>query len=180
MNILILTEDAKGREPIRIIARKVLPSSIGIKVDFANKGDLLLPDKTRAKILPYLNQGYSKIIICVDTECTKVTEADIKKAEKGLFNQISISSIKYCAVVHALESWLASDKDIIKEWLKRDFSLPQTECTPKNFLKNEFKKAGKEYDYIRDNTRLAEKVDIGRISKANASFKKFIQALKDP
>ncbi|MBI4712999.1 MAG: DUF4276 family protein [Planctomycetes bacterium] len=184
MTIVIITEDNKGREPVYTLAKKILSQpNIRIKSDFASKGNLLDPEKAIAKMSPYLrDKDVSKIIVCVDTECTQTSPQKIQDTGRQVAKLISKPPVKYCPVVHALESWLASDPKPITKRLGKIFSLRQDECKPKDFLEQEFKKANKEdsYRYIRENSRIAEEVDITTIEGVNQSFKGFIKALKNP
>lgn len=178
--ILIYTEDEEGRSPVKILARKIV-SGINIKVKWTPKGDLLTnPRKTKARIDVVLakHADVSGIIICVDTECTSVSEQEIQNAEKKLSEMVEIP-VKYCAVVHSLEGWLASDKKMISRRIckeKFDFNAEQI-CKPKQYLENEFKKAGKDFNYITDNEKLATEADITAIANNNNSFQAFITAL---
>jgi hypothetical protein len=174
--ILIYTEDEKGREPVKILAKKITPN-VKVKVEWSSKGNLISNSrKTAAQINQHIsnNPDISKIIVCVDTECTQCTEEQIHNAG----NEVSVlvsKPVKYCPVVHALESWLASDPKPIETRLgNKKFSLPQTECNPKEYIKQKWS----DFDYIKHNTILAEEVNIDTIAKNNTSFKEFIQTIK--
>jgi hypothetical protein len=53
-------------------------------------------------------------------------------------------------------------------------------CKPKELLETVFKKANKEFDYMRDDPRLAQEIDIERLCQSSPSFCKFREAIEDP
>ena len=180
--ILIYTEDKEGQTTVRILARKIVTSQVKIETHWAAQGNLVTNiRKMAAKINLFIknNSNVSKVIVCVDTECRQRTEQEIINAGKEVAKQISIP-VQYCPVVHSLEGWLASDAKAIEDefGVKVSFNSDK-ECKPKNFLEQAFKRAGKKYDYIRHNSRLAGKVDINTIARNNPSFQGFIQTIKD-
>jgi hypothetical protein len=85
--------------------------------------------------------------------------------------------------VHALEGWLASDQEALRAVLgthPAPFPKPETACKPKELLATVFKKANREFDYMRDDPRIAQAVDIDRLCQSSPSFSQFRNAIEDP
>ncbi|MEK7450289.1 MAG: hypothetical protein AAB019_12505 [Planctomycetota bacterium] len=131
--ILIYTEDEKGRNPTEILAKKIAPNK-KIKVEWLSQGNLVV--NTR-KVVAKINQKISgnpdivKIIVCVDTECTQRTEKEINNAGKQVASNV-LKPVKYCPVVHALESWLTSDPKPIEKNLGENFLYLKQNAIPSN------------------------------------------------
>jgi hypothetical protein len=88
-------------------------------------------------------------------------------------------------VIHALEGWLLGDPDAIQSYLGSGMKAnikpsDSLRCKPKETPSNIFKRVGKDFDYIRDNPRIAELCDLDRISKRNKSFAHFMRVIEDP
>lgn len=177
-------------EPLRIIARRILGRQSGIIPRYKKRGDLLNKQKICSHIENDILQEHpdvSKIIVCIDSECT--SEKEMKSTLSRVANDIQKDfkklSVKYCLVVHAIEGWFLADAGNIKKYLgsPTGVSIPSSAtstCKPKKIMKDIFKKAGKEYIPYRDNRRIAEKADIAKMVKGNKSFAHFRDEIKDP
>ncbi|MEO0115781.1 MAG: DUF4276 family protein [candidate division WOR-3 bacterium] len=182
------TRPSSEERVITILARKIVPREVGITSRIINRGDLLNNErKVYACVNDMLqdNPDISKVIICVDSECTP--EEDIKnmvvKIEKNLTEKIGVP-IYYVVVVHALEAWLLADADNIKEHLKTREKISispsvVSECRPKEVLKGLYRKTGKDFIPMREYPQIAEKLNIAKM-RDNVSFSYFHNKVKDP
>ena len=152
----------------------------GTVVRQLRQGNMLKPDKIRGLVNQMISDkpGIKKIIICLDCECTREEEKQpkIKKAEKEL-QRMGLNPLpRYCLVVHALESWLATDSRALGSYLGKKIQLgwnPVSACHPKDCLKETFKREGRTFDNIKDNPRLAQSVNIQTLTEQNPSFAQF-------
>lgn len=164
----------------------ITPSKV---IRCAQRGDLFYDKKICGLIKSLLSQhpDISKVLICIDAECNSINKLkeSVKKIEKEIRISFKNIIIHYCIVVYALETWLATDHRAVSEYYKIDekkveknISIKiQKECNPKDFFK---KMLGNKFDYIRDDVKIAEKIDIKRISKRNDSFAYFKEMVLDP
>lgn len=143
----------------------------------------------RAYIIPLLKQhrDLSKIVICLDSECTDPGDINrrVKPIEKALTEFTLGPPIRYVVVVHALEGWLAADPDAVAQVLGANVSSqipPNLEgvCKPADLLSEVFEKYGREFRKTEHNTKIAEHADPTRITRRNASFQHFQDAIVDP
>jgi hypothetical protein len=82
-----------------------------------------------------------------------------------------------------LEGWLASDRRAVERVLgaePKTYPKPENECKPKELLATVFKKANKDFDYMRDDPQLAEVIDIESLCRSSPSFCEFRKAIEDP
>jgi hypothetical protein len=85
--------------------------------------------------------------------------------------------------VHALEGWLAADRQAMQKVLgvePSNYPTPEDDCKPKKPLETVFRKANKEFDYMRDDPRLAQEIEIERLCRSSPSFCEFRKAIEDP
>jgi len=190
VKITLFVEGPSDRDTLSILVKRILGEQISIipKVG-RGKGDLLNERKVSTQIRHIIRKhpDISKIIVCVDSDCTSAdeTEKEIKKVETAIKAGIQQKyPIYYVGVVHALEGWLLADPESIKEYLGprarvNIHSSSTLKCKPKELMRDIFRKSGKEFLPMRDNPRIAEKVDINRIAKNNESFTCFWKRVKD-
>ncbi len=187
MKIAIFIEEQSSKEPIKTFIHKILGQHAGIIDRVVKRGNLLNEEKVKAHInFLLIYHSISKIIVCVDSECTPEEEIEkiTNKIEKSLKAKIK-QPIYYITIVHAFEGWLLSDPDCIKKYLgpraKVNISPSASkECKPKEVMKDIFRKADKDYIHTLHNTEIAERANPERIMKSNKSFKKFYDVIKDP
>ena len=127
-------------------------------------------------------QEKSKIIICVDSECTdpSITERNLapcKRAVKGLS-----FVVHFLVVVHALETWLAADEKALRAILKtnKEIKIPgnlEMECRPVTILKDIYRKHRREFLKSKDDLIIAEHANPTQIAKRCSSFRRFQQIL---
>lgn len=189
MKIAIFIEEPSSQKAIQIFVRKILGERVGIVIRVKKRGDLLNKEKIKAYIendILLEHNDISKFIVCVDSECTpeeemtKLTckiEANLKSKVKQPFH--------YVIVTHAFEGWLLADPVCIKEYLgpRAKVKIPASaasECKPKEYLKDIFRKANKDFLYTVENARIADLSDPRRMIKNSTSFKKFYEIIKDP
>ena len=188
MKIAIFVED-KYYEPYRILARKIMGKQTGLEIRWKKRHDLLKYEKIYNYISCDILQEHpdiSKIIVCVDSECTPETETEkeIKKVENLLRKRIPVS-ISSVVVNHALEGWLLADTETIQSYMgsMAEVNIPSSathECRPKEVMKDIFRKANREFLPTRDNLYIAEKIDLQKVAKRNQSFARFQEQVKDP
>jgi hypothetical protein len=127
-----------------------------------------------------------KLFLCVDSECTSPADLEpvVGKVEKQL-GQIKPKP-RYILVVHALESWLMADERAVAQVLGpgakvKPVTNPEGICKPKRHLSAIFDKAGKDFDHVRDDPKIAKAVeDVNQIKQRCPSFAKFSEAVLDP
>jgi hypothetical protein len=129
----------------------------------------------------------SKIIICIDSECSDENEIGQKATdvEKRLEQMGLVTAPKYVVVVHALEGWLLADPGAIQTYLgsRTNINVSSSDpidCKPKKALSGIFRKAGKDFDYIRDDPGIAGLCDPACMSKNNKSFEYLKRVIEDP
>jgi hypothetical protein len=181
VTIVLFTEDGPTGEAIKILARKILSATgknLEIKRRQVNQGDIFKnPRKLAALIQLVSAKGKSKIIVCVDSECTdpSIIERNLepcKRAVKGLQ-----SVVHFVIVVHALETWLATDEEALRVILKADkkIKIPgnlENECRPGSILQEIFRKHGRKFIKSKDDLTIAEHADPAQIAQRCTSFKK--------
>ena len=131
----------------------------------------------------------SKIIICVDSECTDVeesrrqgTETEAKLREKG-----PRVPIRYVVVDHCLEGWLLHDQDAIRSVLGTHSGLslpgnPENECRLADLMRKLFAthRSTKPFKKTKDDKKIAAKLDIQVLQSSSPTFREFVAALRDP
>lgn len=182
MKIGIIVEGISDKRTIKTLAERILSSPVGIEIRQLPKGDLLKPDKVSSFIKYDLGRDpdISKIIICVDLE--DINENEVKQAENRLANIGPRVRVRYKIIVHALESWLLADAKALSQYLNTPSINISPSATndpnPKRILSEIFRKAGKEFNHVRDDPRIAELVDLNQMN-SNPSFAKFQKNLKN-
>jgi hypothetical protein len=189
MKIAIFIEEDSSKKLMRTFIHRILGKNVGIVERVKKQQDLLKEEKVEAYIkndilLEHLD--ISKIIICVDCECTPEEERleQTIKIEKNLKSKIG-QPLSYINIVHAIEGWLLSDSECIQEYLgsRVKVNIPPSaskECKPKDVMKDIFRKAGRSYLHTVHNAKIAELANPERMIKSNKSFKKFYDVIKDP
>jgi len=189
VKIAIFVEEPSSQKPIQIFVRKILGKKIGTVIRVKKRGDLLNKEKIEAYIKNDILLGHndiSKFIVCVDSECTPEEEMTklTCKIEANLKSKV-IQPFHYVIVTHAFEGWLLADPVCIQEYIgtSAKVKIPASaasECKPKEYLKDIFRKANKDFLYTVENARIADLSDPKRMIKRSTSFKKFYDVIKDP
>jgi hypothetical protein len=178
------------KQTIRILAEKLLSNRSprpGLQFRVLRRGDFFCATKISGhlKVLHQTRPDIGKVILCVDCECTPKediqprlsrVQEEVRRIHPSLNPTIVLK-------VHALEGWLASDPKALREVLgtePADYRKPENVCKPKELLATVFKKANKEFDYMRDDPRLAQEIDIERLCRSSPSFSEFRKAIEDP
>lgn len=181
------------KEVLPILIKKIYDTKKLIKPPLVKRcgqrGDLFDLKKVCGLIeyLLYQHSDIGKVVVCLDSECEPINKLkeSVERIEKEIKKSFKNIIIHYCMVVYALETWLGGDHVALAEYYKidkekvyKDISIKiQKECNPKDFLK---KVLGDKFDYIRDDIKIAEKIDIKKISKMNDSFLYFKKVVLDP
>lgn len=188
MKIALLVEGVSDSKTLSILIKKILGEKAGVLTRIVGQGNLLKARKVCADLKDILseNPDVSKILACLDSECT--SEQETKNLIKPVEKEVKISigeqyKFSYIVVVHALEGWLLADPDAITGYLgsKKKVKVPDSatlDCRPKEILKNIFKKAGKDFLNTVADPRIAERVDSDKMAKRNKSFARFLEYIK--
>ena len=191
MNIVLLVEGPSDANTLKFLVKKILGEQVNvITKPLRGRGNLLKAEKVLNHINTLLrrNPDVSKIIVCVDSECTPEdeTEREMKKVENSIRAKIPQKyPIHYIGVIHALEGWLLADPDSIREYLgtRVRVNIPSSatlDCKPKEVMRDIFRKADKGFRPTHDCPRIAEEIDIDKMVKNNKSFARFREKVKDP
>lgn len=188
MSIGLFVEGPTDKKVIPILVRKILAAPTGKIVSrVVPQGDLLNPRKIQSYIEKDLlleHRDLTRLIICRDSECTnpKQIEQDFRPVERELQRLKLKIPVRLCVVVHALESWLMSDAESLKNFLggARTLRIPKNSeslCKPKETLRKLFRKANRDYNPLRDYPKIAEMANVERIAQNNVSFDRFRKLL---
>ena len=190
MRIAIFVDGKSDKPTLDILAEKVLGNRSpkpGREFLLLPRGDFFSAPKVSAQ-LKFLHQTHpdiGKVILCLDCECTPAEDIQpqlTKVQEEVRHNHPSLNPTVVLKV-HALEGWLASDRKAVQEVLGAKpitYPKPENECKAKKLLERVFKKANKEFDYMRDDPRLAQEIDIESLCRSSPSFCEFRKAIEDP
>jgi hypothetical protein len=184
MTILLFVEGKSDQRTVPILIRKILGAKVKLLCRVAPRGDLF----SAKKIATYVrfnikSSDADKVIVLVDSECTSCedTQSELGNTEKQL-KRLKVKPLpQYCVVCHALEAWLGADLEALKHVAGKPVKLAENileACKPKEVLEETFRKAGKDFDYMRDDPRIAEKIDPKVVAKKNPSFAYFRSIIK--
>lgn len=192
MSIALFVEGKSDRDALTILIRKILAAKnqrqrvIPRQVP---RGDMFSANKMAAHFVPLLAQhgDARKVIVCLDCECTDPNEIRerIASIQKRLAAQFPSVLVRYVIVVHALEGWLASDENALREVIEPSVSVtvPQnmeTICRPAEWLDDVFAKNRKEFRKTQHDPEIANAMDYRRIAQRSPSFSDFQRAVEDP
>jgi hypothetical protein len=190
LRIAIFVEGQSDKQTIGILAKKLLSDRSpkpGLEFLFLPRGDFFSAPKVSAqlKVVHQRHPDIGKVILCLDCECTpkEDIQPQLTKVQEEVRQNHPSLNPTFVLKVHALESWLASDPQALREVLgtdPTDYPNPENVCKPKELLETVFRKANKEFDYMRDDPRLAQEIDIESLCRASPSFSKFRKAIEDP
>lgn len=190
MTIALFVDGSSDRDTLKILARKLLAQrqpSPGLEFRVLPRGDFFSSSKISA-YLTYFRRTHpdvDKAILCLDCECTpkKDIQPDLLRVQQDLRRGHPSLNPTFVLKVHALEGWLASDQQALREVLGTEpgnYPNPETVCKPKELLTAVFKKAEKEFDYMRDDPQIARAADVERLCHTSPSFSEFRKAIEDP
>ena len=190
MRIAIFVDGKSDKPTLDILAEKLLGNRSpkpGRKFLLLQRGDFFSAAKVSAQLefLHQMHPDVGKVILCLDFECARAEDIQpqLAKVQKEIRSNHPSLNPTIVLKVHALEGWLASDRQAVQKVLgeePRDYPRPENECKPKKLLETVFKKANKEFDYMRDDPRLAQEIDIERLCRSSPSFREFRKAIEDP
>jgi hypothetical protein len=190
LRIAIFVDGPSDRDTLKILARKLLAQrrpAPALEFRVLPRGDFFSSPKISAYLthLQRTHPEVDKAILCLDCECTPAEDIQPQLTEIQEEMRQNHPSLNLTIVlkVHALEGWLASDRQAVQKVLgaePKDYPNPENECKPKELLATVFKKANREFDYMRDAPRLAQEIDIESLSRSSPSFCEFRKAIEDP
>lgn len=179
LKIGIFVEGKSDKDTIPKLIRKIIPNA-GIEIRVLRQGETLNIEKVKSHkdALIKMHSDIDKIVVCRDSECANPDDIklQIQKIEKEV-------KVRYSIIVHALETWLLSDENAVAKIIGQSITpitSPESECKPKDTLKQIFSKAGKNFEHIRDDPKIAEFVDIKIIKQKCPSFCQFYDVIADP
>ena len=190
MRIAIFVDGNSDKPTLDILTEKLLSKrnpKPGRKFVLLPRGDFFSAAKVSAQ-LKFLSQTHpdvGKAILCLDCECTprENIQPQLTKVQEEVRREHPALNPTIVLKVHALEGWLASDRQAVRKVLGAepvDYPKPENECKPKKLLESVFKKANREFDYMRDDPRLARETDIETLCRLSTSFCEFREAIEDP
>lgn len=190
MSLLLLTEGKGEALALRVLARKLIPASQAIHTIYLPKGNLLSsPKKVAARIRAERSKGAhtTKVLICVDSECTPVEETQhlVKQNEKEIAKLLpwAIPVLRYVIVDHSLEGWLLGDLGALERVLGSAVdpqAVAPRDCRPEKTMRQLFARQGKEFIKMRDNPRIAEAARPAELAKGSPTFRLFRRVISDP
>lgn len=190
LRIALLVDGKSDRDTLKILARKLLAKRKpppGFESRVLPRGDFFSPVKVSAYLRDFhrTHPDVNKAILCLDCECTPPEDIRpiLLKVQQEIRREHPSLNPTFVLKVHALEGWLASDRQALREFLGTDpatYPQPESVCKPKELLATVFKKANREFDYMRDNPKIAHAIDIERLCQSSPSFSEFRNAIEDP
>lgn len=183
-----MVEGESDEKALPILIRRTVPHPPGVKALNLRGRDNLLNIKRVSAVIEYncqANRNISKVLLCIDSECTDVaeTQKEVAPKEKLLRQSFPQVAPSYLIVDHSLEGWLLQDKEAIQETIGRNSKLPQygnpeENCRPAELLQEIFEKNGNDYKKTMHAPRLAERLNIETVARASQTFRTFQQAIK--
>jgi hypothetical protein len=190
LRIAIFVDGQSDKQTIRILTEKLVINRSpkpGLKLLLLPRGDFFSAPKVSAQLrfLHRTHPDIGKVILCLDCECTPVEDIQpqLTKVQEEVRHDHPSLNPTIVLKVHALEGWLASDRQAVERVLGAEptaYPKPENECKPKELLAKVFKKADKEFDYMRDDPQLAQEIDTERLCRSSPSFCEFRRAIDDP
>jgi hypothetical protein len=190
LRIAIFVDGQSDKQTVGILAEKLLSNRSprpGLKLLLLPRGDFFRTRKVSAqlKVVQQNHPDIGKVILCLDCECTPrgKIQPRLTKVQKELRLIHPFLNPTFVLKVHALEGWLASDRQAVQKVLgarPKTYPKPENVCKPKELLATVFKKANREFDYMLDDPRLAQETDIERLCQSSPSFCEFRKAIEDP
>jgi hypothetical protein len=190
LRIAIFVDGPSDRDTLKILARKLLAQrrpTPGLEFRVLPRGDFFSSPKISAYLthLHRTRPDVDKAILCLDCDCTPAEDIQpqLTKVQEEVRRSHPSLNPTIVLKVHALEGWLASDRQAVQKVLgakPKTYGKPENVCNPKELLAMVFKKANKDFDYMRDDPRLAQETDIERLCRSSPSFSEFRKAIEDP
>jgi len=183
MTLGLFVEGKSDKKAIPILIRKILNTggkTPAVIARLVPRGDMFKAIKVRAYIKRLLNEHpeISKIVVCVDSECTgpQEIEQEVRKVKQHLL-RLKVN-LQYVVIVHALEAWLAADPKALRKVTGHTGIIPnlQGECRPAQVLE----RIVKNFRKTEHAPRLAQYSDVKVIASRNSSFREFRRAVTDP
>ncbi|MFQ6057731.1 MAG: DUF4276 family protein [Anaerolineae bacterium] len=185
----LFVEGKSDKDAIPELVRRFLSASPGIICRIVRRGDMFNSAKIKAHLGPLLkgHPDVSKVIVCVDSECTDPAEIreEASRIEQEL-NRMSLPVVpRYVVVVHALEGWLAADSEALEKVLGKGIRVRieqslEKVCKPAELLEDIFARHGKNFRKTVHDPLIAEHADPKKIARQSSSFQQFLEIVEDP
>lgn len=173
----ILAEDVTDARTLRVLVHRLCgPPTPPVAIEgFEGCGNLLRKGARRLEY--HREQGRRRFIVCIDAD-----GPDPRPRRDDLFARVlRPSRVADAAVavvpVQELEAWLLADlsavRHVITGWRPADVTSPETIASPKEHLRRLSRGANARPRYVptQHNERLAEYVDLSKVSRACPSFR---------
>lgn len=181
MVLFLFIEDQNGKTTFQILARRITNRTIKV-IALKGSGEVLKAETVIAQIKVGNPGREDRVVAVVDKDCKRERFDKARELERKIKAQFPAISFRCVVAVEELESWLAGDLTAIQH-VFGDTSiserLPNGECIDaKIYLKRNYQR-NHDRDYISYifNNRLAEQINIEKVSASNGSFKEFREAL---
>lgn len=189
MTIALFVEGPSDKKTLRILVRRILGKGAAktkIVCRIVRQGGLFNARKIKAYVRDDVllrHQNVDNIIAVVDSECNpcEETQSEAAKIERQL-KRLKVKPLpRYCVACHALEAWLGADLEALKQVAGKPVKLTENlfqACRPKEVLRRAFEKLDKPFNHVKDDPRIAEKIDPAKVAKNNPSFAHFVRLVK--
>lgn len=185
--ILLIVEGQSDEKVLRILLRRITAHSPALKMLVVPQGEMLERQKrveSRVRYACAENPEISKVLPCVDSECTDIedTQRKVSQIERILRAAFPRLKLSYVVVDHSLEGWLLSDRAALGRLLGPrsqlpNYGNPEKDCRPAVLMQECFRRNSKDYMKTHHAPRLAELVDIEIISRTSDTFRTFRKAV---
>lgn len=147
------------------------------------QGDLLNGARATTHVLLAARRDTSKVLLCVDSECTPVEEThvliDAAAAHVARSLRMPVAGL---VVDHALEGWLLADRRALAQYLavsptRLRYRNPEDDCRPAETMTRLFERVGRDFRKPDALPELARQADLAAIAAASGTFRQFQDAL---
>lgn len=175
------------RDVIPLLIRK-LGYRGGIRDRIIEQGEAFDAEavSTHIRALLASHPDISKIIVCVDSECTDIEQSrkGAISTERNLVKSRAHPPVKYVIVDHSLEGWLLQDLDAVGSVLgtRAKLSLsgnPEDECRPAELLRKLFRTySSQSFKKTVHNKKIASEMNIKVLQSRSPTFAYLVEALR--
>ena len=187
MSLGLFVEGPSDRDTIPILIRKLGYRS-RVRARVVKQSEMLLPDKMARNVEEMLRErrDIDFIVVCIDSERVdpSMTEQRVRPVQRRL-NETSPVPVRYAVVDHALEGWLACDKEAIQSVLGPRARVnirgnPEDHPTPAHILERVYRENRRKFRKTLHDPQIAERANPERIAARSPTFRKFAELLGHP